>query len=190
MTTRDFWSEWRAASGHAAVTLEQLQPNRAGDARLDGSDERVDGRPRRREPLAAVDEVGIGPAECVRDLLEVGRHHQLLELLVRRVGHRGRGFVDLARLAAGQPRGNQVNPSNAVQPGDCLEALDHLERQHLDAVHSDGFAGRELDLDVGRLIGAVTRRSGQRIESSDGSTHGSCAGEHKVDRPQTFASVL
>ena len=51
-------ANWRADD--AAVALEQLEPHGAGDARLHVRDERVDRLARRREPVAVVDEVGVG----------------------------------------------------------------------------------------------------------------------------------
>ncbi len=122
--------------------------------------EGVNRRTRWREPLAAIYQIGIRPAEGVRHLLEIRWHDELLQLPVRGMKHdRGRSFVDLARLAAGQPCGDEVDAADAVEPGNRLDAFDHLERQHLDVVHAKRSSRLEFDLDIRRLRRTVPRSS-------------------------------
>ena len=107
-----------------------------------------------REPLAAVDEIGVDAAQIVLDPFEIARNHQLLELLVGRVQHdRGGRLVDLALLDAGEPVFDDVDAADAMRAGDDLEALDQLEQRHLDAVGAHRHARFEVELDVGRLSG-------------------------------------
>ena len=129
----------RLAADHPAAALEQLEAHRAGDAPLHRAHERIDGLARLREPEAVVDEVGVGAGQLVLDALEIAGHDQLLELAVRGVqDDRRRRLVDLARLDADQPVLDHVDPADAVRAGNRLEAFDHFEERHLDAVDATG----------------------------------------------------
>ena len=137
----------------------------ASDARLNGGDERIDRFACRREPEAVVDGVGVHPSHVLLDALEIARDDELLELTMRGVQHHSGGsLVDLARLDPHQPVLDHVDAADAVRAGDRFERLDQFDQRHVDPVGANRHAALEVELDVGRFVRTMLRRSGQRVD--------------------------
>ena len=142
--------ERRFSADDAAVALEELEPDRAGDALLHVLHERVDRLARRRKPEAVVDDVGVFLREALLESLEILGDDQPLELAMRGMQNDGRRrLVDFARLDADQPILDHVDSADAVNAGNRLEAVDELGQRHGDAVDRRPARPLPFDLDIG-----------------------------------------
>ena len=77
---------------------------------------------------------------------------------------RRRSLVDLPGLDADEPVLHHVNPPHTVGAGDRFETPDQLDQRHRDTVDRGRDALLEVQLDMGRRVGRVGRRFGQRVD--------------------------
>ena len=142
------------ARDDADVALEQLQPDRARDPRVDVLDVGLEVVAQRLPPEAGVDEVGPLLVEPGLELVLVDRAGQALELLVRlEQDRRRRHLVDVAHLQADDPVLDVVDDPDAVAHADLGGPLDQVDEPEPLAVERDRHARLERDLDRLRLVG-------------------------------------
>ena len=121
-------------------------------------DKRVEGVAKRAEPQTVVDHLRPLLRDRVLEPRHLFRERDVLQRLVSlKKQHRGRSFVDLARLDADEAVLQVIDAADSVLAADPVEGRHQLQRIDGLAIERDRQAFLESDLHVRRLVGAVSR---------------------------------
>ena len=156
--------KWRFSANDTAIAFEELQSHGTCHSLLNVRHKCINGLARGCEPQSVVDDVGILLGEALLEALEILRNHHPFELAMRVVQHHaGRRFVDLPRFDADQTVFHHVDAAHTMHTGDGFKAADQLGQRHDNAVDGRRHAFLPLDFHIGRCIGRIGGRFGQRV---------------------------
>ena len=128
-------------------------------------DKRVKGVAKRAEPEPVVDHLRPLLGDDIFEPRDLLRQRDVFQRLVRlQEQHRGRRFVDLARLDADQPVLEMIDAADAVFPAHPVQGRHQIQGRDWLAVERDRNSFFEANLDIGRLVGALARVAGPGVD--------------------------